>query len=249
MIDETLIQLKILVERVVRPVRAAASRKRKMREELLAHVTAVYEEEAKTGDASMALERTAQRFGTPAELTSQLQAAAPATDKLAWWIDRAVGAHTRESALRRAFRISALVGGMCTAGLFIMILVIGRWHEWLTLYRLPAILSPVYMAVLTFFGTLLALGMRQAMFGPGGRSWPRILILGVASWLLVPGVTLAWCCGFTGDIAASLAEIVLLFLTGLLAPITLIMVLWLADAEIRYLEEWASLKIDAETRA
>ena len=45
--DCTLTQLKILVERVVRPVRASSERKRKMRDELLAHVSAVFEQEAK----------------------------------------------------------------------------------------------------------------------------------------------------------------------------------------------------------
>ena len=39
--ESTLTQLKIIVERAVRPVRASISRKRKMREELLAHVSGV----------------------------------------------------------------------------------------------------------------------------------------------------------------------------------------------------------------
>ena len=43
--ESTLTQLKIIVERAVRPVRASTSRKRKMREELLAHVSGVFEEE------------------------------------------------------------------------------------------------------------------------------------------------------------------------------------------------------------
>ena len=47
----TLTQLKIIVERAVRPVRASTARKRKMREELLAHVVGVFEEEgARLGD-------------------------------------------------------------------------------------------------------------------------------------------------------------------------------------------------------
>src|SRR5262249_20820162 len=44
------IQLKILVERTVRSVRATIGRKRKMREELMAHLTAVFAEETKLGD-------------------------------------------------------------------------------------------------------------------------------------------------------------------------------------------------------
>jgi hypothetical protein len=72
--ESTLRQLKILVERAVRTVRASLSCKRKIREDLLAHVTTVFEEEiARLGDEKAALERTAQRFGNPTELTWQLQ--------------------------------------------------------------------------------------------------------------------------------------------------------------------------------
>ena len=49
--ESILTQLKVIVERAVRPVRASTSRKRKMREELLAHVGGVFEEEcARLGD-------------------------------------------------------------------------------------------------------------------------------------------------------------------------------------------------------
>lgn len=77
----TLTHLKIMVERVVRPVPASMARKRRVREELLDHVTAVFEEEmARLGDEQAALERTAQRFGNPDELTGQLLKSIPAKD-------------------------------------------------------------------------------------------------------------------------------------------------------------------------
>src|SRR5207302_2784555 len=81
--ESDLTRLKIIVERAVRPVRASTSRKRKMREELLAHVSGVFEEEsAKLGDDHAALERTALRFGNPTEVTSQLQESVPASDNI-----------------------------------------------------------------------------------------------------------------------------------------------------------------------
>ena len=65
--ESTLTQLKIVVERAVRPVRASTARKRKMREELLAHVIGVFDEEsAKLHHDRAALERTALRFSKPA---------------------------------------------------------------------------------------------------------------------------------------------------------------------------------------
>ena len=56
MSEDILTKLKVLVERAVRPVRASVTRKRHMREELLAHVTAIFEEEfEKSGDEAAEL--------------------------------------------------------------------------------------------------------------------------------------------------------------------------------------------------
>src|SRR5882672_4711560 len=101
--ENTLIQLKVIVERAVRPVRASTSRKRKMREELLAHVSGVFEQElAQLGDERMALERTTQRFGTSADVTIQLQESVPASDGI--W--RCFDAQPDESVLRGALRFA-----------------------------------------------------------------------------------------------------------------------------------------------
>src|ERR1700736_258242 len=100
----TLTQLKILVERAVRPVRASTCRKRKMREALLAHVTSVFEEEvARLANEQAALERTAQRFGNPAELTGQLQESVPTLDSIERFAEW-VSFRPCESTLRRAVR-------------------------------------------------------------------------------------------------------------------------------------------------
>jgi hypothetical protein len=107
--ESTLTQLKILVERAVRPVRASTSYKCKVREELLAHVSAVFEQEASSlGDEQAALERAEQRFGNPAELTGQLQESVPASYRLAWFLEHFfVG--TGVSTLRLALRYALLI--------------------------------------------------------------------------------------------------------------------------------------------
>jgi hypothetical protein len=239
--ESTLTQLKIIVERAVRPVRASTSRKRKMREELLAHVTAVFEEESKLGDESAALERTAQRFGTPVELTHQLQAALPTGDTAAWFIEALIGFPPRAPALRQAARHGLLTSAILAAAVVIMFVVMGRWSEWLTLERLPAVLTPLYMGVLMFCATLLGRCMSSALFGPNGRDWPRVIALGVAAWLLVPGVTVAWCFMFTGDFVSSLHEVAPLLLPGFLAPPALLIAVGACISEIRHHEEWARL--------
>jgi hypothetical protein len=66
------------VERAVRPVRAGSSRKLRMREELLTHLTVIYEEErVRLGDNALALRQAVQRFGDPTQLTKELQATVP----------------------------------------------------------------------------------------------------------------------------------------------------------------------------
>ena len=76
--DVILQELKRVAEQAVRPVRATITRKRRMRKELLAHLTAIFDEEAeKLGDEQAALEQAKQRFGDPDELTTQRQQAVP----------------------------------------------------------------------------------------------------------------------------------------------------------------------------
>jgi hypothetical protein len=66
-------QLMKQVERAVRPVRAGKARKMQMREELLAHLTALHEEEReRIGDDESALAAALLRFGNPAQIAVEL---------------------------------------------------------------------------------------------------------------------------------------------------------------------------------
>jgi hypothetical protein len=230
--EPTLTQLKIIVERTVRPVRAGTARKRKMREELLAHVVGVFEEEAaRLGDDRAALERTALRFGNPAEVTSQLQESVPAGDR------------SGESALRLAAQLAAAFGALGFIPLGIMSLTHRppRGSDWLTV--------PLMMAFLAFCSTLLAHGMRQALFGPAGPSWLRVGLVAVAAWLIIP-VT-AFAVGLTemADIQKSLWEIVPLLPLGVLAPVALVAVVYVFGSEYRHDREWARLDIAEGTHS
>lgn len=67
-------ELMIHVEEIVRPVRAFAPRKLRMRRELFAHLQAALEEErGREGDQATALERAKARLGETAEVTRGLQ--------------------------------------------------------------------------------------------------------------------------------------------------------------------------------
>lgn len=72
------VQLEIIVHRAVHPVWASALRKHAIREELLAHVGAVFEEELeRLDDEQAALCQTRLRFGVVEEVRSELQSSIP----------------------------------------------------------------------------------------------------------------------------------------------------------------------------
>jgi hypothetical protein len=76
-------ELMIHIERIVRPVRAVASRKLRMRRELQAHLqSAVDEEMAGGANETIAIDRAVERLGNPLELTKQLQLTVPWAQRL-----------------------------------------------------------------------------------------------------------------------------------------------------------------------
>ena len=176
--EPTLTGLKILVERVVRPVRASTPRKGKMREELLAHVVGVFEEEAaRLGDERAALEQTALRFGSPAEVTGQLQESVPARDAVRRYWEGRPG----EPALRTAIRI-AWVSGTFALVLAVFFLAVasftvgwvGGWSPEALILSLCAVLTiPAWLSGVVF----LTRFMEKALYGPAGRSWLKAALL------------------------------------------------------------------------
>jgi hypothetical protein len=208
--ESTLTQLKIIVERAVRPVQASVFCKRKMREELLAHVSAVFEEEAeKLGEERAALERTALRFGSPVELAGQLQESVSASDVILRLFESATLQYSR-STFRRAVR-NASVALFAFSVLF---LSANSWHTIINECKL-VLAIPVFVFCLT----LLTGWMRQALDGPTGRSWFRAALVAVGFWLLVPCETFAVLLSYSGDARSSLVDMLPLFLGAVLTPV------------------------------
>jgi hypothetical protein len=236
--EATLTQLKIIVEQAVRPLRASFDRKRIIREELLAHVSAVFEEElARLADAPAALERTRQRFGSPAELTSELQTSVPRLDVVKRFIEAIENYRPGETTLRRALRHGVsmlLVFGGAVLPVFWMQ---RRLHEW------PIIPAGAFLA--TGF-TLASNGMREAAFAPSGRSWFRGILIAAASSLLIPGVTFGVLLVHTGDATASMMTVLPLMPWAILlswVPVTA--TAYMTERELRYRREWETLPIEA----
>jgi hypothetical protein len=228
MSDPNLTQLKIIVERAVRPVRASTPRKAKMRKELLAHVSDVYEEEAKVGDEQVALARTQERFGPAAELTGQLQASVPRGDSFARFLEDLV-VRPGESTLRRATRNALMMSLLfCSA-------VLLRGQLW------PIIPAA---AVLFFCFTFLNHWMRDALYGTSGRSWLRAVLVGGASSLLIPGATFGVCLTITGEPWSSMRNILPLLPWAIsLTWVPVAVTAYANEKELRYRREWDSLQI------
>lgn len=171
-----------IVERAVRPVRAGTARKRKMREEMLAHLTAIYEQALdRLDDPHAALHEAAERFGDPAELSRELDAALPAYERRTYFEERLFGWRAPESVTKWMARLSAqvflLLAVLCIVGLLPGFLVAGgNFLDWKDLRILTAFLVFISTAVAGW--GLAHYKMRDAMFGVfGSRKSPAKVLL------------------------------------------------------------------------
>ena len=240
--EPTLTRLKIIVERAVRPVRASTSRKRRMREELLAHVVGVFEEEAaKPGDHQAALERTARRFGNPAEVTGQLQGSIPASDVIVRFCEGRPG----EPAWRTAIRFAWVSGTFALAFVVFLIAIasfaagwVGTWQREVLIPCLGAVLAvPVWLAGLAF----LTSWMEKALDGPAGSSRLKLAAAcaGSSVFMVLWLAAASWPAWFTRPDYLSVVMI-----AGFVGAPGLVYAL--AQSSLvcrRYHEEWARLDI------
>jgi hypothetical protein len=174
-------ELMVHVERAVRAVRASPARKRRMRQELLAHLTALVEEEkARGGDEGQALARALQRFGDPAGLSRDLEASVPRLER---WLSRLLFRGAGESGLRYAARIAALGAATVFVGLnllpLILVAVGVKWSDArVGLAVLGVITGYVFLSVLLCHGVYRELAGR-----PGAASLLRAAAYGVGAML------------------------------------------------------------------
>jgi hypothetical protein len=233
--EATITQLKIIVERAVRPVHASISQKRKMREELLAHVIGAFEEETPRSDETTALVRTRERFGAPEELTAQLQGSVPRSDRLLRFIENLLDHRPDESPVRRAMRFGLMLSAVFGILILPPFIIQNRFSEWSVI---PA------AGVLMFAFTMMTHWMREALHGLEGRSWLRAGLVAIGAGFLIAGVTFGICLIYTGDAWSSMMTVLPMLPFGLiLAWIPVALVAHLSALERRARREWESLEI------
>ena len=242
-----------IVERAVRPVRASVKHKRKMREELLAHLGAIYDEElARANDPAVALDSATRRFGDPAELARELQASLPGSERRAYAVERWLGWRAPESVARMMARtsfisfliIAVLVGVPVVAGI-----VFQGWDQ----SQLVALRVLAAMAVLTpaaqFFHGLCYYRARNSIFGVFGAR--KSLLNGILWSLLAAIAVFAVGVGFVAIVEGSVARagnslIILSLISMFWAIVCPILVRVRGPIEIRD-TLWATLQLETSS--
>lgn len=192
-----------IVESAVRSIQASMSRKRTIREELLAHLTFTVEEElSREDDCVTAMNAAARRFGDPAELGRELEATLRPSERIACYLERRFGWKPPESAARLSLRLAAQA--FCLIAIVCSLLVAGvasldGWqpHGMKTLWLTFALL--VVVPPWQFASALLYFKLRDSLLGAcwARKSPPRAIVLN----LLIALVALGSVLGF-GAVAA-----------------------------------------------
>jgi hypothetical protein len=238
--ESTLTQLKIIVERAVRPLRASRTRKRRIREELLAHVTVAFEEEAaRSSDEQTALQCTEQRFGNPTDLTNQIQESISNSDYVIGLLEN-LDWRPDESTLRRAMRYVLVID------VLVLMIQLTAWfllQGWISQWPKPAVQLIFILTLSTLFSFPFFMHwMWKATYRVAGRLRLRSFLVAVSSWLLVPGLTFWLMLAITEDVDSSFIDLIF--------PIAV--VLWplglcglaMDNMHNRHHQEWASLRIE-----
>ncbi len=247
------------VERAVRPVLASPSRKLRMREELLAHLTETYREELeRRGNAAAALAAACERFGSPAELTAELDGSVGRIERWAIAIDdwllaalrSALQFHAGERLWRGALRILAWLA-VFNAMVFLVVPAVstlfhGRPDDPTTLPLLPKLFALIvawqWLAVLAAQLTERSLERHRGWQGWLGIVWQSI---GWSLVLLICAVAFWW--SITSElIAAPALRSLALSLFGIVPPLFLCTA-WLVrqDQQRRKrLDAWTLLPLD-----
>ncbi|HEV8061525.1 MAG TPA: permease prefix domain 1-containing protein [Gemmataceae bacterium] len=237
----------IHVERIVRPIRAIDDHKDRMREELLAHLQASYEEErARQPDEAVARAKAIASLGDPALLRSELQDSVSRMERYKARFERLLSWHAPEPAWRYTLRVGALT----TASFFLLAL-----PTYLALLVFKERVADVAASVMVAMGFLAGINVfvlgflyfktRDSLLGAfgGSRSWLRAAGYVFASAATIEGTLLFFLWSFTGDLGDSLSLLLGRSLIAFALPLVGALVAWFrGPIELRH-AEWELLEI------
>jgi len=250
MSDQTEIELKKIVESAVRPVPAPRDRKKQMRAELLAHVHVVFEEEREHGNDQAALRQTRARFGDPAKLANELQAALSRSDRLAFFIERLVLRRSGEAAWRCALRRAAYLFAANEAMFLVLLPAFFLNSRGLQTGRTVYLVLCLSIAISTamFAGSLLTVALRSTLFHRSSGRVVRLVGLCFLAMIVVPICQFGLLAAVSGELQEGVRIVRLALPFTVLLPVGLSLLAWGIEREERDHSEWADLKIETETQ-
>jgi hypothetical protein len=254
-------ELRVHVERAVRPVRASNRRKDRMREELLAHLAGVFEQErARLGDEDAALREALRRFGPAQELTRELQATVPRLERRVFMPLPSLGAMEElmarrdgESPRRHALRMAVAV----TLGMTVLETVVmacaataqGGPPGVARLLLFAGAATALFVGANALCFTLMGHVMHEALYKGGGgqRSWRRALLCAGAASVVgaISALGLARLINWQARVPVftwSHWPAVLGIALG--TPLGLILATILSAPDVRRRQQWTCLRID-----
>ena len=241
------LKLKIVVERAVRPVKASLPWKMKVREELIAHLTAVYEDELlRGGDETAASIMSVKRFGDPDEISRTLQKSLPASERFASFMDALLEPRSGESWIRLTARYVSLMIA------YVAILAVLRLAssqskridvEWLSILICFAVLLGGMIAVVSVLSNQLqkawsARSFFQVIIVLIVSNFVPVFLPAASSMFMSPVISVS-------DALILAAKIVRISLPATpLGPLVVILAAKVISDGRRYREEWSNLQID-----
>ena len=154
MSDDAYTELERRVEEILQPLYARLRRKSNMREELLAHLAGIYEDELEHSRcAGDALTSTLRRFGDSGPLTNDLQSSVPALERLISMI------YNKEQGMKR-FWLTLLLAGIAflAIGMSLVLPALAK-------YKLQGHLEGAPIAFLVLGVVIMVLGAQVSCWG------------------------------------------------------------------------------------
>lgn len=237
-------QLKVTVERTVRPLRTWEQRKQVIRGEMLGHLTAIYQEEfERCGDEQGALQAARLRFGVPADLTEELQRGVPWIPGWAVWLNKRFRIDVKASPRRNAWRLT-LVWFCELIFLFALCDLVVLWKGLSPWPMMTVLLPPFVLLTLVAYvaleGTFRAIAVADQKRGywkiVRQTCWKLGGLGGAHKLLLVLQTIPTW-----GDFGVQ--EGVLVALSAVAVPGVFWFVMWGGFTEFCNALEWARLDL------
>lgn len=247
--ESTRKQLQIAIERAVRPVKVGWWRQDQIREELLAHVTGIFEEEfARLGDEAAASHEALRRFGEPSKLTDEWNAARTLEDRVAYVMECWYGWRAPESAARYMLRLCVRVFFTIVSSIAVPLTIgekiVGSTNN---VSKFPSLwIIPCLVCGAIFPLGWLYFQMRDSMFGfCSPRSWPRAAGYGAlfALTFFMFGLASATLGAWSWQEGWNLMTPHWLIVSAVAPFVALALARWRGPAEIRH-TEWSSLQLN-----